>query len=234
MKQIQHPITSDHEKPRIVEKIADTSRFDHTKLLAIEYLVGKPCEQLVENDFQVGKAWPTVMGAVKGRFRSINDCARGGFHSFKWVAQGIKALSPEYVSLGLKDLEAQNTLVSKPKDSLGPCKTSPSVFEISECSEPSFSPNPSSLKVIEAKNILCPSAPKPDIPGKSSIEHKSSVFGSTTTEIRAMSTMVAELSISMLAKLNNSDGDAQEMSIKQAQLLLLPVLTVMKSRSSPV
>nr|POF27543.1 cmp-sialic acid transporter 2 [Quercus suber] len=72
MKQIQHPITSDHEKPQIVEKIADTPRFDHTKSLAIKYSVGKLCEQVVEDDFQVGKAWPTIVGAAKGRFRSID------------------------------------------------------------------------------------------------------------------------------------------------------------------
>ena len=139
--------------------------------------------------------------------------------------------SPEYVSLGLKDLEAQNTLVGKTKDSLGPCETSPLVFEIGECSEPGFSQNLSSSKVIEAENILCPSAPKPDIPGKSFTEHESSVFRSTATE---MSTTVAEMSLSVPAELNNSDGDAQEMSISQAQLPVLPVLTVVESRSSPV
>ena len=291
MKQIQHPVTSDHEKPRIVEKIAETPRFDHTKSLTIEYPVGKPRDQVVEDDFQVGKAWPTVVGAAKGRFQSINvgkkleekilamnksrfplrfnlnsndinagkgreirnsrwtgeglvvelkengrrrvswDCARGGFRSFKWVARGIKAPPPEYVSLGLKDLEAQNTLVGETKDSLGPCETSPLVFEIGECSKPGFSQNLSSPKVIEAENILCPSAPKPDIPGKSLTEHESSVFGSTATE---MSTTVAEMSLSVPAELNNSDGDAQEMSISQAQLPVLPVLTAVEYRSSPV
>ena len=122
---------------------------------------------MVEDDFQVNKAWPPIVGAAKGRFRSINvgkkleekilamnksrfplrfnvnsneinvgkgreirnsrwtreglvvelkengrrraswDCARAGFHSFKWVARGVKAPSPEYVSLGLKALEAE-------------------------------------------------------------------------------------------------------------------------------
>ena len=72
IKQIQYPVTSDYEKPRIMEKIADTQTFDHTKSVSIEYPVGKPCEQVAEDDFQVGKAWPTVVGDAKGRFRSIN------------------------------------------------------------------------------------------------------------------------------------------------------------------
>lgn len=58
-----------------------------------------------------------------------------GVYSFKWLARGIKA-SPESVGPWLKSSKAQNTLIGNTKDSLGPCKSSPIVFETSERSNP--------------------------------------------------------------------------------------------------
>lgn len=139
----------------------------------------------------------------------------GGVYSFKWLARRIKA-SPESVGLWLKSSKAQNTLIGNTKDSLGPCKSSPIVFETGECSNPCIGLCSSSSKVVEAEKISFPSIPKPNKPGKLPMDHDSPVSRSMIIEKLAESSTTSELSLSELVALTDSDGEAQARSIRHA------------------